>query len=106
MDFAPAEATPRDFAVKHKFLSSSPDSGFVKIITAFRRDAKGIDHLRGCVLKRVGDTTSESIVDSKKDWFAALADVFHLPLSDVDERKKATLWQRVHAAHEAWLAGQ
>ena len=43
-DFAPEEATPRDFAVKHKFLSSAPESGFVKILTIQRRRAAAFFH--------------------------------------------------------------
>jgi arylamine N-acetyltransferase len=104
MDFGSTEATPRDFAVKHEFLSSSPDSGFIKILTAFRRDAGGVDHLRGCVLRRITDGTTESTVYTQRDWFAVLADIFRLPLSDVDQNGKNTLWRKVILAHETWLA--
>jgi arylamine N-acetyltransferase len=104
MDFAPAEATPGDFAAKHEFLSTAPDSGFVKILTAFRRDAGGVDHLRGCVLRRLGEDTTESVVDSRSDWFQVLGDIFRLPLSDVAEPARNALWRKVIHAHEAWLA--
>jgi N-hydroxyarylamine O-acetyltransferase len=104
MDFAPDEATPSGFAVKHKFLSSSPESGFMKILTAFRRDANGVDHLRGCVLRRIADGITESVVDTQADWFQALADIFRLPLSDVDTERRNALWHKVITAHEAWLA--
>ncbi|MFD2355411.1 hypothetical protein ACFSTC_48305 [Nonomuraea ferruginea] len=43
-------------------------------------------------------------LDSARDYFAALADVFSLPLEDVSGREKEKLWGRLHAAHEAWLA--
>jgi len=38
------------------------------------------------------------------DWFTALADVFHLPLSDVEKEAREALWTKVNTAHEAWLA--
>ncbi len=37
-----------------QWLSTSPDSGFVRVATAQRRDATGVDRLRGLVLSRVG----------------------------------------------------
>lgn len=104
MDFAPGEAHPDDFAAKHEYLQSDPESGFVRVLTAFRRDASGVDALRGRTLKRVdgkGETTTD--LPTSTDWYAALADVFDLPLSDVDETRRAALWHKVDAAHEAWL---
>lgn len=104
MDFAPGDALPADFAARHEYLQADPASGFVRVLTAFRRDATGVDALRGRVLSRVdrnGVTTTE--LTTSTDWFTALADVFDLPLSDVDGAAKAALWRKVDAAHEAWL---
>ena len=42
------------FAVRNEWLSTSPESGFVKFLTAQRRDATGVDVLRGQTLLRIG----------------------------------------------------
>jgi N-hydroxyarylamine O-acetyltransferase len=105
MDFRPGRATTADFADRHRFLSTSPDSGFVRTCSAQRRDAGGVDALTGCVLRRIGDGATEPrTLETQAEWFQALADVFGLPLTDVDATARAALWARVHAAHEAWLA--
>jgi len=107
MDFGPAEARTEDFAEKHRYLSTSPDSPFVRVVSAFRRDATGFDMLRGAVLSRqeaTGRTSTELATQS--DWFAALADVFGMTLSTVDDAGRAALWARVSASHERWLAAQ
>ena len=105
MDFAAGGATPADLRAQHEDLQSSPNSSFVQVLVAFRRDALGIDFLRGRVLTRVdatGETTTE--LTTGPEWHACLADLFGLPLSDVDTERKTLLWHRVTAAHEKWLA--
>ncbi|MFL6123461.1 arylamine N-acetyltransferase family protein [Actinophytocola sp.] len=101
MDFKPEEATPADLRERHEHLQSSPDSGFVRTLALCRRDATGVDVLRGRVL-----TSHENKIelDTRADWYACLADVFNLPLSDVDETRRTTLWEKVTATHENWLA--
>ena len=104
MDFAPHRATVHDFAERHLFLSTSPQSGFVRTCAVQRRDARGADVLTGCVLRRVGDSRSRPrTFETKSDWFGALADVFDLPLTDLDTTARNALWTRVREAHEAWL---
>ncbi len=106
MDFLPGEATPADLTAEHERLQSAPDSSFVRTLVAFRRDAGGVDFLRGRVLKRLdatGETSRE--LDTAPDWHSCLADLFGLHLSDVDTQRKTLLWNRVTAAHEEWLAG-
>jgi arylamine N-acetyltransferase len=104
MDFLSGEATPADLEAEHERLQSSPDSSFVKTLVAFRRDATGVDFLRGRVLKRVGHNENTTELTTRADWQSCLADVFGLPLSDVDETRKVELWEKVTTAHEAWLA--
>ena len=105
MDFRPGRATTADFAARHAFLSESPDSPFVRICSVQRRDAAGVDNLTGCMLHRIddGDPAPRSL-DTRAEWFEALADLFDLPLTDVGAREREALWARVRAAHEAWLA--
>jgi N-hydroxyarylamine O-acetyltransferase len=101
MDFKPEEATPADLQEQHEHLQSSPNSSFHRTLAVFRRDATGVDFLRGRVLNNHGTKTE---LNSSTDWYTCLADVFNLPLSDVDEPGKAALWQKVTTTHEKWLA--
>jgi N-hydroxyarylamine O-acetyltransferase len=107
MDFRTARATVDDFHERHLYLSTSPESGFVRTASVQRRDAGGVDMLTGCVLRRVGEGAGPPrTLDDPSDWFAALADVFDLPLRDVDAAARDALWRRVYTAHEAWLAAR
>lgn len=101
MDFLPTEATPADLQDEHERLQSSPNSSFVKVLVAFRRHPAGVDFLRGRVLTLRDGTTD---LETQADWYTCLADQFNLPLSDVDDERKATLWKKVSKAHEKWLA--
>jgi N-hydroxyarylamine O-acetyltransferase len=104
-DFRAARATVDDFTERHAFLSTSPESGFVATCSVQRRDARGVDKLTGCVLERVDGHASEPrVIDTQPEWFAVLAEVFDLPLHDVDAAERTALWMCVRAAHEAWLA--
>lgn len=105
MDFELAPARPDAFAERHRYLSTSPESAFVRTCAVMRRDATGIDTLLGCVLTRRVDgglTTSE--IDTAGDWYAVLAGTFRLSLADLDAADRAELWTRVRAAHDAWRA--
>ena len=105
MDFRPRRATQADFRTRHAYLSTSPDSSFVRTCSVQRRDATGVDVLTGCVLTRVGAGGRPPLVlDTAGDWYAALHDVFGLALDDVDTDERARLWSRIRAAHVAWLA--
>jgi N-hydroxyarylamine O-acetyltransferase len=105
MDFRAARATVADFAARHEILSTSPESSFVRTAVVERRDGGGVDSLHGCVLRRIDGAGSPSCtIETQAEWFQALADVFDLPLTDVDAAARGALWRRVWAAHEAWLA--
>lgn len=98
-------AGPADFTAMHEYLSTSPDSGFVRTAVVQRRDATGVDQVRGCVLSRVdGAGVRSSELTTRAEWFGALADVFGLTLDDLDPAVRDVLWRRVRAAHEAWRA--
>lgn len=103
MDFAPRRATLDDFAERHVFLSTSPESGFVRTCAVQRRDAGGVDALTGCLLRRLGDGGTTRIIERQAEWFEALGDVFGLALTDLDGTARDALWSRVRTAHEAWL---
>ncbi|HZQ59076.1 MAG TPA: arylamine N-acetyltransferase [Acidimicrobiales bacterium] len=96
-------ARPADFVAQHHWLSTSPDSGFVRVPMAERRDATGVDVVRGLVLSRVGHgaTTGEPIT-RRNDWFAVLADMFDLRFEHTPAGALDRLWQRVVATHTEW----
>ena len=105
MDFRPDRATTDDFQERHAYLSTSPESMFVRTCSVQRRDATGVDVLTGCVLKRLGDDPATSCtLETADEWYDALADGFDLPLTDVTETQRDALWTRVRGAHEQWLA--
>jgi N-hydroxyarylamine O-acetyltransferase len=92
------------FADRHEWLSTSPDSGFVRVLTVQRREAGGVDILRGLTLRRVGQGAAEATLGTETELVDALTDVFGLDLHDVDRPSVRRLWARTHAAHEAWEA--
>lgn len=92
------------FAERHAWMSTSPESGFVKVLTVQRRDATGVDILRGLTLARVGDGAAESTLATRDELTDVLGDLFGLDLGPVDRNGRQTLWAKVHAAHEAWEA--
>ncbi|XVU29904.1 arylamine N-acetyltransferase family protein [Actinoplanes sp. CA-054009] len=106
MDFRPEAVGMAAFAEKHRFLSTSPESGFVRTATAQRRDAEGADVLRGLTLSRVGETVSRTEIETPADYFAVLADLFGLTLDDVSAAERAVMWRRLVEAREAWRRGQ
>jgi arylamine N-acetyltransferase len=92
------------FADRHTWLSTSPESGFVKTLAVQRRDATGVDILRGLTLKRVGDRALESTLTTSAELTDALGDVFGLGIGDISSEAREALWVRLCAAHEAWEA--
>jgi N-hydroxyarylamine O-acetyltransferase len=102
MAWRSAPAGMAAFADRHAHLSTSPESGFVRVLTAQRRDATGVDSLKGLVLKRAGDGATSRTLETEAEWTAALADLFGLV---VDDDRRDALWGRLTTAHEAWVAG-
>ena len=90
------------FAERHAWLSTSPDSRFVRVLTAQRRDASGVDILRGLSLQRIGDRASASTLTTRAELTDVLVGLFGLRLSPPSDRAWDALWARVHAAHVAW----
>lgn len=96
-----------DFAAQHAWLSTSPESGFVRVPMAERRDATGVDVIRGLVLSRVGAGafTAEPIT-RRSLWFEVLADVFDLRFQASPLGYREQLWRAVNQKHRAWAASQ
>jgi N-hydroxyarylamine O-acetyltransferase len=92
------------FAERHDWLSSASESGFVRVLSVQRRDASGVDILRGLTLRRIGDQASETTLATGTELTDVLGDLFGLDLGSVDGRAREALWARVHAAHVAWVS--
>ncbi len=74
-DLRPGPVRQEELATNHRFLTTSPESGFVRVVTAQRRDATGVDSLKGRVLLRIdgsGETTRE--LGDVAEWKAVLVD--------------------------------
>lgn len=103
MDFEAKPASPRAFRTGHAHLSTSPQSPFVQLVLAQRRDAAGADKLVGCTLNRVDATgTTSREITTKQEWFAVLGDLFGLTLDDTTQRERDRLWQRAWESQLAW----
>ena len=107
MTWTPDPARPSDFVARHEWLSTSPDSGFVRVPIAERRDATGVDVVRGLVPARIGANafTGEPLT-RRADWFAVLADVFDLRFDGASPEWRERLWRRVLGAHRSWEESQ
>jgi N-hydroxyarylamine O-acetyltransferase len=104
MDFRPGRATVDDFTERHEYLSTHPESSFVRTCCVYRRDARGVDVLKGCVLQRIdGGPSHPHTIDTAPEWYAVLDGMFGLPLTDLDAGARETLWRRVRDAHDTWL---
>lgn len=105
MSWTDAEASPGAFTAMHRTLSTSPESGFVRVAMAARRDATGVDVMRGLVLTRIGsDARTGEPLTNRTDWFETLAEVFGLRFSSLAPGQLDRLWAQVLARHDEWEA--
>lgn len=107
MTWTTGEAVLSDFAAQHEWLSTSPESGFVRVPMAELRDVNGADVIRGLVLSRVGaGAFTHEPITRKSEWFDVLADVFDLRFDAAPPGYRVQLWDAVNEAHKAWNAAQ
>ncbi|WP_103348328.1 arylamine N-acetyltransferase [Amycolatopsis sp. CA-128772] len=102
-DFAPGPAQMADFAERHTFLSTAPESGFVRVCVLQRRDATGVDSLRALTLNRHG---AKELIGSPAEWWAAAGDVFGIPAAQFTAEERQRLWRQCVAQHEAHVGGK
>ncbi|MFG2793412.1 arylamine N-acetyltransferase [Streptomyces sp. NPDC048419] len=107
MTWTVADARLSDFEAQHQWLSTSPESGFVQVPMAERRDATGADVIRGLVLSRIGDgARTDEHVTRRAEWFDLLADRFDLRLHGMPAETHERLWTNVLTAHHRWQESQ
>ncbi|MFJ6798466.1 arylamine N-acetyltransferase [Streptomyces sp. NPDC091268] len=108
MNFHAGPADMAEFEAEHLRMSTSPESGFVRTLALLRRDARGVDALRGRVLSRIDPVrgTTERELRTPEEFFRVIETVFGRRLDDLDAADREALWARVDAAHETWLAGK
>jgi len=109
MVFREASADIGEFASRNEYLSTSPESGFVKLMTVQRRDGTGVDILRELSVTRIDADDARCAdwtIGSERELFEVLADLFGLTLTDVDDQARNDLWHHLRTGHEAWLEAQ
>jgi arylamine N-acetyltransferase len=104
MAWSSAPTTLDAFTEQHRRLSTSPDSGFVKVLTVQRRDATGVDALRGLAFERIGRDAQARDLTNRDELVALLRDPFGIDLDGVDEAAVDGLWTRLEDAHRTWDA--
>jgi N-hydroxyarylamine O-acetyltransferase len=93
-----------DVPAAHRELSTAPDSPFRRVLVVQRRQAGGVDTVRGCVASHVGaDGDSTRDLTGFGEWREALTDGQRLPLDDVPVDELRALWDRTVAAHRVWV---
>ena len=107
MRWTTGQASAEDFVAQHEWLSTAPESGFVQVPMAERRDATGIDVMRAVTLARIGSDafTAEPIL-RESEWFDVLGDLFDLTFDGHSPEWRHRLWQTVLARHRAWQAAR
>ena len=107
MDFESAAVGLDAFAAQHANLSANPDSPFRRLASAFRRKPTSVVVLRSVGLTEMyADRSDTSLIENPTDYFAVLADVFHLPLPHYNQSDRDQLWRRVWSQYEDFLAKQ
>lgn len=100
MNFRSSVTNLDAFENRHRRLSTSPESGFVRTVTVQRRDRSGVTALRALTLtRRHQNGTSATVVTDRDEWFTLLADEFLLTLDNVDDSSRDRLWASAVASH-------
>ena len=101
MNFRAEVAALDAFEERHRHLSTSPDSGFVRTVTVQRRLPHAVRALRALTLTtRDHNGAATRVVTDRDDWFAMLADEFRLTLDGVDSECRERLWDSACASHD------
>jgi N-hydroxyarylamine O-acetyltransferase len=90
-------------AESHRTLSAGEDSPFRRLVVAQRIDGPEQRTVRGLVHQVLTPTSRDQRdLTSYDDWRAALVDDLLLPVDDLTDAERTSLWDRSVAAHRAW----
>jgi len=105
VDISNERAATADFSEIHVKLSTSPESGFVKVAVVMRRpEGARLEALRGCVFtEREGADVRRRDVDTADDWWETVIDGFGLDYRGLTGSERDALWTKVRSTHEAWV---
>jgi N-hydroxyarylamine O-acetyltransferase len=93
MDFTMESTDMAEFVERHAWLSSNPESGFVRVLQVYRQDADAVEFMLGPTLHRVDASgPSEARATTQDEWFSTLRTVFGLELDDVSQSERKSLW--------------
>ena len=107
MAWRTAAPDPALLTTQHEWLSTSPDSGFVKLGVAQTRDATGVDVIHGLIVKRIGSHANTGVaLEDRRTWFSALSDLFGLTFEASPPGTTDRLWEQTVSAHQRWQAAQ
>jgi arylamine N-acetyltransferase len=99
--------SPADVEACHTALSTPPDGRFVRVLVVQRRDADGIDVVRGCLYHRITPGhQSETELTTYDDWRGAIADGCGLSLEEVGDDELRALFERMSVAHREFMAAR
>jgi arylamine N-acetyltransferase len=101
----PSDPTPVEEA--HRRLSTDPESPFRRLLVCQRRDATGVETVRGVLWSRVEPGRHEEReLAGFDDWCSVIQDRIGLPLKGFDGSGLRDLFERMLAVHREWLASR
>jgi len=113
VDISTSAAGAHEFADYHKFYWEDPSSNYRTAGLVLQRVCPGLGilTLRNCTLQRIhprlpGGSTVLATAGSAEHLFALALEHFLLPLSDLSNAQRSSLWGVAKAKHEAWLAAK
>jgi N-hydroxyarylamine O-acetyltransferase len=107
MSWSTGPASSADFVSQHEWLSTAPESGFVRVPMAERRDRTGVDVIRALTLARIGtDAFTAEPITREPGWFEVLGDLFDLRFDGKPPEWRHRLWEAVLARHREWEAAR
>ena len=87
-----------------RLREAAPPLAVVTAVHESDLPAAGVDILRGCVLSRVGEGSTQADVTSQAELEDVLTDLFALDLQGIEPAALAAMWDRMQREHERWTA--
>jgi arylamine N-acetyltransferase len=104
MTFSASPTEMETFVYRHRWLSTSPESAFVRNLVLQRRDPGSVVVLRNLILRRTGAGACDLIISSSDELFDVLGKAFGIDAGPIGAQARATIWNRASTAHAEWVA--